>query len=302
MVSNPLLFQFIDVGGVGTLEMRVWAGSGGRRRGVRPVAAAVLLLVLASAAGAEEPPPTTFMGIEVAPASGAYLVVKDVNIRAAPKTAGKRLGGLKRGAHVEAVGSAARGGWLAVRQGDDDLGFVYAPVLVPLIDGALDSDLKGMAQGPDGTRCAYVVRFTGKSQVPGQLFDTADYDVAWTCEGDGRKVAFSAYMFITEAPYNMSRRPVYQISVDVLDIAGGYEEILSTVLLYRRDKAQVVLDSVTMDPYAASDPIGKRSAGTVRDALVAAVEMTASSWNAKVLEDLDRAADERGGPARPGGD
>jgi len=69
-----------------------------------------------------------FMGVSVEPAQGTYEAITDSNIRAAPANDAKRLGNLPKGTRVEAVGKV-KGGWIAVRRGGDDLGFVFESLL-----------------------------------------------------------------------------------------------------------------------------------------------------------------------------
>ena len=64
-----------------------------------------------------------FKGFELKPLSGRYLVMKDANVRAEPETKGKKIGCVKEGSRVDAVGRA-KGAWLAVKQDGRDLGFV----------------------------------------------------------------------------------------------------------------------------------------------------------------------------------
>ena len=96
-------------------------------------------------------------------------------------------------------------------------------------------------------------------------------------------------MFITEAPYQLSQNQVYQISIDILEIENGYDEIFSTILLYKRKEEKVVFDSVTLQEFRAVPPLAERPAKTVGDALAAAVEIAPGAWNSKVWEVLARA-------------
>ena len=78
----------------------------------RPLVAAVLLFALAvgSALAAEKktpPKPMIFMGVKVKPLHGQYLVLKDVNIRARPKTKSKKVGSPQAGKRIDVVARAA---------------------------------------------------------------------------------------------------------------------------------------------------------------------------------------------------
>ncbi len=256
----------------------------------RPLAAAVLLIALAvgPALAAEKktpPKPMIFMGVKVQPLHGQYLVLKDVNIRARPKTKSKKVGSFKAGKRIDAVARAA-GAWVAVREGGKDLGFVYDQILLPLIDGTLKKDLEGKTSVKGGASCQYRIRFEGKSQVEGQVFEIADYDVFWDCLDGKRKVKFRTPMFITEAPYQLGTKRIFQISIDVLDIEGGYDDIFSTTLLYDKDKNRVAFDSVSIKKFGQTPVIKEIPAKTVPQALRAAVIITLATWNKSAWKDL----------------
>ena len=256
----------------------------------RPLAAAVLLIALAvgPALAAEKktpPKPMIFMGVKVKPLHGQYLVLKDVNIRARPKTKSKKVGSFKAGKRIDAVARAA-GAWVAVREGGKDLGFVYDRILLPLIDGTLKKDLEGKTSVKGGASCQYRIRFEGKSQVEGQVFEIADYDVFWDCLDGKRKVKFRTPMFITEAPYQLGTKRIFQISIDVLDIEGGYDDIFSTTLLYDKDKNRVAFDSVSIKKFGQTPATKEISAKTVPQALRAAVIITLATWNKSAWKDL----------------
>ena len=256
----------------------------------RPVAAAVLLIALAvgPALAAEKktpPKPMIFMGVKVKPLQGQYLVLKDVNIRARPKTKSKKVGSFKAGKRIDVVARASSA-WVAVREGGKDLGFVYDRILLPLIDGTLDSDLEGKTSVKGGASCRYRIRFEGKSQVEGQVFEIADYDVYWDCLDGKRKVKFRTPMFITEAPYQLGTKRIFQISIDVLDIEGGYDDIFSTTLLYDKDKNRVVFDSVSIEKFGQTPATKDISAKHLPQALRVAVVITLSAWTTSAGWDL----------------
>ena len=227
----------------------------------------------------------TFLGVKTTPHKGEYVVLKDVNVRAKPKTKSKKIGSLKAGRRVQVVAKAP-GAWMAVREGTKDLGFVYALMLMPLIDGALAEDLTGKASVKGGADCDYRIRFDGKSPVEGQLFEIADYDVMWDCRVGKRKVRFRTPMFITEAPYQLGSKRIYQINVDVLDLYGGYDDILSTIVLYDKDKDRVTFDGVSIKKYGKTPKEKTVKAGNVSEALTGAVKIALSAWNKSTWRDL----------------
>lgn len=243
------------------------------------------------AGGAAAADGETFMGQAIQPLSGLFVVAKDVNVRAKPATKGKRVGRLKKGERVDAIGRAAKAkGWMAVGQKGKPLGFVYAPMLLPLIDGQLDTDLMGKVKtgGAKGARatCEYAIRFEGKVPVEGDLFDSSDYTVFFRCRGGGKELLFDGPMFLTEAPFRLGTKPEYQITLDLLQISDGYDRVFSTTSLYHKGNGSVTFDSATMKNLAKAPKPKQRVAETVPDALKAAVELAVKSWNDKLWQVL----------------
>jgi len=224
-------------------------------------------------------PPLVFRGVEVEAVSGRFLVAKDVNIRAEPKTASKRLGSLRQGTRVDGVGMVKGGAWLAVRQDGKDLGFVYAPVMLPLIDGTLNQDLTGKTRTPAGADCNYTVHHVGRSEVEGEDLEISDYEIDFQCARGERSFAFHGAMFITEAPYLLTRKPIYQITVDVPDVAPGIDEVLSATSLYEPRKGRTVFDSAGPESFASRPEKRTRASADVREALGAAIAMAIESWS-----------------------
>ncbi|MBC8339927.1 MAG: SH3 domain-containing protein [Alphaproteobacteria bacterium] len=252
----------------------------------------VACLIAVGAAPAASPEKSLkFLGVNLEPYSGTYVVLKDVTIRAAPKTKSKRLGSYKAGRRIQVVGFAG-GAWVAVREKGRDVGFVYAKVLLPLIDGTLARDLtgkataKGKAKGEPDTECRYIISFEGKSAVEGQVFEIADYDVVWDCVRGKRKVKFRTPMFITEAPYQLSEKRIFQITVDVVDLDRGYDEILSTFILFNMEKGEVLYDGVSLEAYGRTPAIKKAPAKTVEDALKETAGIALQVWNNAAWKDL----------------
>ena len=224
----------------------------------------------------------TFMGVKVNPAPGVYVVTKDVNVRAAPKTASKKIGSLRRGDKVDGVGRPKGSGWLAVRRKNKDLGFVYSPVLMPLIDGVLKSDLSGKTDMSKGRSCDYTVRYIGKTELEQEFFDIADYLVRFECRVQAKKLSFQGQMFITEGPFNRSGKPIYQISVDLLKIDVKAEDVFSTISMYNRAKKAVSFDSISLKGFARKSKLTSVTVQTVAEALDGAVRISLNSWSDKV--------------------
>jgi hypothetical protein len=243
---------------------------------------ACVALAPAGARGADE----TFLDIAVEPASGAYLVLKAVNLRAKPSKRSKKVGKLKKGMRVTAAGRPKERDWLAITAPKGKRGFVYLPMVIALVDGALEKDLEGKTAVKDGPSCTYVIAYDGKSEVSDALFDVADYDVEFRCEGSGKTFEFGAFMFITEAPYQLSQNLVHQISIDVREIGDGFDEVFSTTMFYQRKKSRVVFDSVSLRDFAKTPAVKERPAKDVPGALSGAIEIALGAWNKKVWETL----------------
>ncbi len=256
-------------------------------RGTRRRAMALLtaLVLLGPGHGhAEDSEKKTVLGVEVEPYAGRFVVARDVNLRSKSSRYSKKVRSLKRGEMLEAVGKAAKG-WLAVSQNGAVIGFVVQEMLLPLIDGRLEADLTGKAQGVGGRKCEYVIHFEGKSPVEGDLFETSDYDVRLKC-GEN---AFNAFMFITEAPYALGAKRNYQINMDVMEIGGDYEEVLSTAMEYRLDSERLFHDENLLKELGRKPDSPERPAANVPDALKGAVEMAVESWNDKAWKRIEEA-------------
>ena len=255
----------------------------------RCAAAALVLALCAGALAAggaraqDGPPAKTFLGVPVAPVTGSYLALKDVNIRALPKTASKRLGSLRKGTRVDAAGRPKDAAWVAVKRDGKALGFVYEAYLLPLIDGALAADIRGQAAGV-GVACAYVIRFEGKSAVQGEAFESADYEVDLVCDRGGETIRFTVFMFMPEAPYQAVRDPAWQITVDVRDLGDCCESAFSTVVMYAPRRRRVVFDAVSAPHFGAAPRTRARPAGSVPEALSGTLELALAAWSARLWE------------------
>jgi hypothetical protein len=250
----------------------------------------VIVLVCATvwaARGHAEP----FMGEDIVPPGGHYVVSTDVNVRAGPKTSAKKVDTLAKGERVLSPGRAkADQGWVAVLREGEPLGFVYGELLWALIDGSLSERLEGTVEASDGGSCDYRIRFDGRSVVEDDLFTVADYTVKFRCSGAEKSLRFSTPMFMTEAPYRMGARPEYQITLDIVEISDGYDQVFSSTSIYHTAKEIVRFDGTSIPEMASSPEKAERAAPNVAAALVAAVEMAVEAWNERVWTALGRAA------------
>ncbi len=240
-------------------------------------------------ASAQESKSATFRGVEIKPPAGDYLVLKSVNVRARPETKSKRVGRLKRRQRVASPGRV-RGPWIAVRVDGKDLGFVFAPTLLPVLEGALDDDLKGQLTPPPNSRkappCEYLIHFEGKSSAPGQLFEFADYDIHWTCSIGNSRARFHTPMYMSEGSYRGDSRALYQITIDIPELGGKAEDQFSTNMLFDRDAGVVRFDAVNIKELGVKPPEPEVAAATVAEALHRAVAMAHNVWTVKTWAEL----------------
>jgi len=220
----------------------------------------------------------TFRGEPIEPFDGLYVVKTDVKIRAAPNTRSKRLGVLEEGLKVRAFGRA-KGPWLAVKQDDEEIGFVYSPVLYRLFEGALDDEVRGQVALEGARTCDYIIRYTGTSPVDGEFFETSDYEVGWRCAQNDQTFEFESFLFVTEALIKKRRKSLYEVTLDIWEIQRGYEEVFSTTVKYDPNEALATFHSISIDKFSSGIVPDERTVTTVPDMLSAAVEMIVSSWN-----------------------
>ena len=228
-----------------------------------------------------------YRGVTLKPLSGRYLVLKDVNVRAGPKTKTKRIGRLKAGEWVEAFGRPKDASWIAVKKDGEQLGFVFAPMLVPIIDSTLKKPLSGKIKEVNNIKCSYTIKFIGKNSVQGEVFKTSDYEVYFKCRKKSRPFEFIAPMFITEGPYQVSRKPHYQISIDLLQVdSKKYEEHFSSIIIYQHNKKRVGFDTLTVKELGIKPTVKSKRAKSVSSALKGAVEIAVSTLGPEVWQSL----------------
>ena len=238
---------------------------------------------------AQQTKTTTFLGSEINPLPGVYLVLKDVNVRARPETKSKRVGRLKLRDRVESPGRD-RGPWIAVSVGGKDLGFVFEPTLMLVLDGAFEDDLKGKltpsSEAPKTPPCNYTIRFAGKSPAEGQLFEFADYEVRWHCGVGKQSARFLTPMYMTEGSYSGDSRALYQITIDVPELGDETEDQFSTNMLFDRKAGVVRFDAVNVKDLGGKPAPAEAKAESVAEALRQAVAMAHRSWTAKAWATL----------------
>ena len=229
---------------------------------------------------------SVFSKSKLSRSAAKYLVLKDINVRNGPTTKSKRVGRLRRGAVVAAMGKAKGTEWVAVQKDGKDFGFIYGPALVPMIDGTLTSPLKGMLNSPSLPVCRYSINFEEKIKVVGDNQVTSDYLVPMDCKITNKAIKFIATMFITELPYLEQKKEIYQINVDLLGIPLEKDEVLSAIILYHAKKDQISFDGLSGKSMRGSAKISDQKVKSVPQALRGALVMAHSAWGKKLWAEL----------------
>ncbi len=231
-----------------------------------------------------------FLGIEVTAINGTYLVIKGANVRSEPKTEANKLGTLKAGKTLKVVGRAKGGaGWMAVQQDGKDYGFVYAPVLLPMIDGTLTESISGRVLIEEHAPCGYTFDFRGKNTVEGEDYVFSDYEIVYRCNDKGKPFSIIAPMFMTEVPYQLTHKPVFLVSIDLMEVENGYDEIFSTIFHYLPEEKKVVYAGVSIKDKGRPPKVTERTVNSIAEALSAAVEIAPDAWAPEVWEQLSKA-------------
>lgn len=216
--------------------------------------------------------------------TGPHLVTNTtVNVRQTPEATGKKLGQLDKRDRVEVVGQAKGAQWYAVRKEGKDLGFVYAPSLTPIIDASLSKPLSGKINLSESDKpdCSYEITFAGRAEEDEIVFVSADYLATFKCQQGFDVFSFNAMMFMSEVPVDLGNQPIYQITLNLPEIATGYEEFLSATALYNVTTKQVAMDSVSLETLQAKDIKKRKPAKTVKQALHSALELQLNAFSKK---------------------
>ncbi|NQV56938.1 MAG: SH3 domain-containing protein [Rhodospirillales bacterium] len=247
-------------------------------------AALVLLLTGGEVFGAGKPANE----IVLVPLKAIYLVTRDTNVRAKPATKSQQIGKLKKGQKIKPLGMAKGTGWIAVRIGNGETGYVYFKMMAPMIDGALKSALKGKLSRTGAPDCRYRINFKGKSEVEADVQRISDYSVAFKCTADKKLLDFNAAMFLTELPYREASTGTYQINVDLrqMPVEEKDDDVLSVTVLFEPEKSKISFDVLTDAGFSSGEKIKPEKAATVSDALKGAVSMAYRSWGKKAWDQL----------------
>ena len=239
-------------------------------------------------AATDEVEPVMVMDQEVAPMVGLYEITKDVNVRAGPGTDFERLAGLKAGERVRAIGKVDGTSWMAISKDGETRGFVFTPILVPVVDGSLGEQFFGSymaSDQKDGVACDYRFRFEGKTKVEGGDFETADYEVRFRCASQVGAKIFYAHMFLTEAPVK-TKEGLHLIGLDVRSIGDGMEEFLTTRYLYQPKTGAMTFEGHSLPRFATPPKVQTFETDGIKDALTQALEASVASWTAEAWGEL----------------
>ena len=170
-------------------------------------------------------------------------------------------------------------------------GFAYSPVFLRIIDASLKAPLKGLVRLKNGIECQYTLKYEKDDENAGdEGLKVADYWADVACRVHGKNLAFSAFMFLTEMPWNMSPGGSHQISMELANIAVDYDRVIASVAMWRIDDGVVSFDSLNPKKYKSAHLVEKKEAKDVPAALKSAVEIAISSWN----DDLWKAIADKG--------
>ncbi len=232
----------------------------------------------APALGHAESKSSKFLGQILGASAPAYFVLRDANVRGGPQTKSPRVGRMRKGMRIQAAGKAKGTNWVAVRKEAKAWGFIYATALAPVLDGAILRPLSGKLTGADLPKCEYTIRYEGRHPVNGDIQIISDYSVELSCVVKGRKLAFTANMFLTELPYQDLRKDTFQVNVDLPEVTNKEEEIMSVTSIYEYGKKEVAFDAVTIASLARIQPKTKKQADSIPAVLVAALEFAHAVW------------------------
>ncbi|MDV7341678.1 SH3 domain-containing protein [Terasakiella sp. A23] len=225
-----------------------------------------------------------FDNVTLEGAKGPHLVTKNrVNVRAKPANTGKKLSKLQKRDVVNVLGRAKGTQWLAVRRDAKDLGYVFANSLTPMIDGSFEGPLVGKIDLTDHKKptCRYEVTYEGRAMEDDIVFVSADYLAFFKCRMNDENFDFNAMLFMSEIPHDLGRKPIYQITINLPDIATGYEEFLSATALYHQHRSKVVMDAVSLKAFKEKDLRQTKEALTPVEAIESALALQLDSFNTK---------------------
>ena len=234
-----------------------------------------------------------FAGITLVPAAKTYLVIKDINVRAGPKTKFALVGRLRKREQIKAAGKARGTEWIAIKKNGKNFGFVYGTALVQMLDGRLLNPIRGnlesrTIEGQYLPPCHFKIKFDRKSKVERELQITSDYILDIECDYKKNTIKINASMFLTELPYLKPKDPIYQINVDLYNISIVDDNIFSVTVLYNTLNNAIKFEGVNTKEVMSKIKIASKKVMSVSAALKGAVVMAHQSWGPKIWSELEK--------------
>jgi len=234
-----------------------------------------------------------FAGITLEPAAKTYLVIKDINVRAGPKTKSARVGRLRKREQIKAAGKAKGTEWIAIKKNGKNFGFVYGTALVQMIDGRLSNPIRGnlesqTIEGQYLPPCHFKIRFDGKSKVEKELQITSDYILDIECDYKKNTIKINASMFLTELPYLKPKDPTYQINVDLYNDSIVDDNTFSVTVLYNTLNKEIKFEGGNIKEVLSKVKIGGKKVMNLSAALKGAVVMAHQSWGPRIWSELEK--------------
>ena len=228
-----------------------------------------------------------FLGHTLGDSAGVYITLKDVNVRKAPFTKSAKVGIVRKGVRLVAVGRAKGTKWIGIKKNGKEFGFIYGTALTAVLDGKLNSSISGVLNSDGKPTCNYTINFDAKHKVSGDPQITSDYSVTLSCIIKGKKVKFSATMFITELPYKERRKNIFQVNLDLPGVVGDDGEVVSVISLYNLDKRILVFEAVTNSRVGNKISGLRKSVKSIPEILKAAVEFSYRIWGPNVWKRVE---------------
>ncbi len=230
-----------------------------------------------------------FDKVEIEGYKGHYLVIKNtVNVRNKPANTAETVSKLVKRDIVKVLGHVKGTNWLAVKRDGKELGYVYAPSLTPMIDASFEENLTGKIDlSIEGKPvCSYEVSYEGRAIEEETIFVSTDYLAHFKCKEESKSFTFDTMMFMSEIPPDLGNKPIYQITINLPEIATGYEEFLSATALFDDDKKIVSMDGVSLEQFKEKNLPAPKPASTPQEALSTAISLQLASFNTKAWKTI----------------
>ena len=93
-------------------------------------------------------------------------------------------------------------------------------------------------------------------------------------------------MFLSEIPIHLTQKEIFQISIDLMEVENGYDEIFSTTFDYRKKDKELVFVGTSIEGFGKSPKENQRFVNDIVEALVAAVEIAPDAWGNEVWKQI----------------